>query len=177
MLQAGSILVACNALLGSDAADGRPSPNEHIRSNSVQGASAAAAAAAVSRAELLCFDMSPHLPASSTASSPAVDQAGYTWTSVSALPRGATDGPQPRAAASAGVRATSSVASDGGWGPRSHKGPAQGVLFAAHEDPSGALARVMAAAQGMSTKALQRRVKAAVAQVDSDLQSGTGLGG
>lgn len=67
--------------------------------------------------------------------------------------------------------AAASVASDGGWGARSAKGDVAGLLYAEHEDGSGALRRVMAAVQHDPTRALAQRVKQAVKSVALDLDN------
>ena len=64
-----------------------------------------------------------------------------------------------------------SAASDGGWASSSHKSDSADVSkYAPHEDPTGALARVMAAAQRESMRTLARRVAASVKRIGADLE-------
>ena len=70
----------------------------------------------------------------------------------------------------AGIAMTS-AASDGGWASSSHKSDSADVSkYAPHEDTTGALARVMAAAQRESMRTLARRVAASVKRIGADLE-------
>jgi hypothetical protein len=69
-----------------------------------------------------------------------------------------------------------SAASDGGWDARSANGDVAGLLYAEHEDGSGALSRIMATVKHESTRALAQRVKQAVNRVALDLDNRGQLG-
>ena len=177
-MQDGTLFVACCAPQSTSNADTVELVATTTRSDMADSEGAHEAGMGPTHTSLVTSFLSPGVAEQLHASAHARGATQQPPTSYQTTAQsGNNSSTRPPGAPAGGAYAASSIASDNGWGPRSHKGPAAGVLFAAHEDPSGALARVMAAAQSVSTKALSRRVKAAVADVDRALQIGGDVGG